>query len=62
VLAGIASSGRRVNERTLELVSTNNGKVTGTQELTVSPDFNVLTITARPTAASPPNVRVFDRK
>jgi hypothetical protein len=59
---GMASSGRRVNERTLELTNTINGKVTGTQELTVSPDLRVLTITARPTGASASNIRVFDRQ
>jgi len=62
VPGGMASSGRRVNERTLELTNKINGKVTGTQELTVSPDLRILTMTARPVGASTPNIRVFDRQ
>jgi len=62
VPGGMASSGRRVNERTLQLTNKINGKVTGTQELTVSPDLRILTITARPAGASAPNIGVFDRQ
>jgi hypothetical protein len=61
-LAGTASSGRRVSARTLALTSKMNGKVTGTQEITVSPDLELLTITARPAGEGTPNILVFDRE
>jgi hypothetical protein len=59
---GAATSGRRVNEGTLNLTSKIDGKVTGTQEMTVSPDRKTLTVTARPPGAGMPNVYVFDRE
>jgi hypothetical protein len=62
VVGGSASSGRRVNERTVELTNKIDGKVTGTQEITVSPDLQILTITARPTGAGTPNILVFERE
>jgi hypothetical protein len=62
VVGGAASSGRRMNERTMQLTNKINGKVTGTQEITVSPDLKILTITARPPGAGMPNILVFDRE
>jgi hypothetical protein len=34
---GSASSGRRVNERTLEMTDKKNGKIIGTQQIKLSP-------------------------
>jgi hypothetical protein len=62
VVTGSASSGGRLNARTLELTDKINGKVTGTQEITVSPDLKLLTMTTRPPSAGTPNILVFDRE
>jgi hypothetical protein len=59
---GGTASGRRVNARTLELTSKINGKVTGTQEIAVSPDLKVLTFTARPASGGTPSIFVFDKE
>lgn len=60
--AGAATSGRRVNARTLELTNKMNGKATGTQEFAVSPDLKILTVTARPPGGGTPNILIFDRE
>ena len=56
------SSARRVNERTIELTNKAGGKVTGTQEFSVSEDGKTLTMTGRGQGSSESNVMVFDRE
>lgn len=60
--AGSTSSGRRVNESTLELTGKINERITGIQQIQVSPDSKTLTITMRPSGQSKPNIFVFDRE
>lgn len=57
-----ASSGRRVNERTLELTDKVKGKVIDTQQLKLSRDSKTLTVTVRPVGQSAPNILVFERE
>ncbi len=60
---GAASSGRRVNERSLEISDKYKGKITGTREIQLSPDFKTLTMTLRlPGQNRPKSVFVFDRE
>ena len=59
--AGTVSSGRRVNERTLELTDKIKDKVVDTRRIELSPDLKTLTMTVRPEGQSSPNVLVFDR-
>ena len=59
---GAASSGRRVNERTLEIADKMEGKVGETREMTLSPDLKTLTVTVHPAGGSKPNIFVFDRE
>jgi hypothetical protein len=59
---GSMHSGRRVNERTLEVTNKRNGKVTATQQISLSPDLKTLTMTVRPVGRSKPNILVFDRE
>lgn len=62
VLDGSASSGHRVDERTLELTDKIKDKVTDTREITLSPDLKTLTMTVKPVGQTNPNVLVFDRE
>jgi hypothetical protein len=62
VAPGSTSSGRRVNERTLEETEKTKGKVTQTVQLGLSPDLKILTMTAHPMGQSRPNILVFDRE
>jgi hypothetical protein len=62
VSPGSASSGRRVNERTLELTDKINDRVTDTQRIELSPDDKTLIITMQPSGQSKPSVFVFDRE
>jgi hypothetical protein len=62
VPSGSTSSGRRVNERTLELTDKINDRVTDTQRIELSPDDKTLIITMQPSGQSKPNVFVFDRE
>jgi hypothetical protein len=62
VAPGSASSGRRVNERTLELSDKIKGRITDAQRIEVSPDLKTMTITMHPSGQSKPNVFVFDRE
>jgi hypothetical protein len=39
-----------------------DGKVAGTEEIKISPDHNVLTITIQPVGQTRPEIRVFDRE
>lgn len=59
---GSVSSGRRVNERTLQLTDKVSGKTRGTAQMEVSPDLKTLTRTAYPAGKSKPNIFVFDRE
>jgi hypothetical protein len=62
VVPGSTSSGRRVNERTLEMADKINGKITDTQHIELSPDLKTLTMTVQPVGQSKPNILVFDRE
>ena len=59
---GSASSGRRVNERTLEITDKIQGKVKDTRGIELSPDLKILTMTVHPVGQSKPNILVFDRE
>jgi DNA-directed RNA polymerase subunit E'/Rpb7 len=56
------SSGRRVNERTLELTDKIKGRITDTQRIELSPDLKTITITMNPAGQSKPNIFMFDRE
>jgi hypothetical protein len=58
---GATSSIQRRDERTLVLTDKTNGKVSATQEISVSPDLKTLTITVDP-GRDKPIVKVFERK
>jgi len=59
---GTAYSGRRVNERSLEITYKSKGKITGTCQTELSPDLNTLTMTERLVGQSrPKSILVFDR-
>jgi hypothetical protein len=59
---GTASSGRRVNERSLEITYKSKGKITGISQVELSPDLKTLTMTERPVGQSrPKSILVFDR-
>jgi hypothetical protein len=62
VAPGSASSGRRVNERTLEITDKKNGKTISTQKIEISLDLKTLTMTVQPAGRSKPNILVFDRE
>src|SRR5215467_3046765 len=62
VKAKFASSMRRVDERTLAVTDKVNGKVAGTEEIKISPDHNVLTMTIQSAGQTKPEIRVFDRE
>jgi hypothetical protein len=53
---------RRVNDLTLEMTDKVNGKISNTQQITLSPDLKSLTITVRPGGSSEPKILVFDRQ
>jgi hypothetical protein len=62
VPAGTVSSGRRVNERTLEMTDKLAGKVVDTRRIELSSDFKTMTMTVSPVGQSKPNIFVFDRE
>jgi hypothetical protein len=62
LLPGSASSGRRVNGRSLELTDKIKGKVTHTEEVNLSLDLKTLTTTVHPAGQSKPNILVFTRE
>ena len=62
VAPGSASSGRRVDERTLEITDKKNGKTIATQKIEISLDLKTLTMTMQPVGRSKPNILVFDRE
>jgi hypothetical protein len=61
--AGSASSGRRVNERSLELTDKFQGKITETRRIELSTDLKTLTMSMLPAGESKPkNILVFERE
>jgi hypothetical protein len=59
---GTAHSGRRVNERSLEITNKSKGKITGTLQVELSTDLKTLTMTERQVDQSrPKSILVFDR-
>ncbi len=61
--AGAASSGARVNERSLEITDKSKGKITGTRQIELSPDRRTLTMTVRLMGQNrPKSILVFDRE
>ena len=60
---GSAYSGRRVNERSLEITEKFKGKITGTRQIELSKDLKTLTVTVRLVGQSrPQSVLVYDRE
>jgi hypothetical protein len=53
---------RRINTRTLEITRKSNGKITQTEEYTVSSDLKTLTRTVRVMGESQPLITVFERQ
>ncbi len=63
VAPGSASSGRRVNGRSLEITDKFQGKITDTRQIELSTNLKTLTITVRIVGQSKPSdVLVFDRE
>jgi hypothetical protein len=62
VKAKFASSISRVDALTLEMTEKFNGKLADTEEIRLSPDHDILTITIRSVGQSRPEIRVFDRE
>jgi hypothetical protein len=62
VTPGASSSGRRVNERVLEMTGKVKGKIMSTQQVEVSPDGKTLTMTVHAAGRTKPNILVFDRE
>ena len=61
--AGSASSGRRVNDRSLEITDKFQGKITATRQIELSPDHKSLTITVQLVGQNrPKSILVFDRE
>jgi hypothetical protein len=59
---GFVSSGRRVNERTLEMTDKIQSKVRDVQQIRLSPDGKTLIMSVQPVGRSKPNILVFDRE
>ncbi len=59
---GGASSGLRVNERTLEATHKIKGKVTEVRHIELSPDLKTLTMTVHAAGQRKPNILVFSRE
>jgi hypothetical protein len=60
---GTAYSGRRVNERSLEITYKLKGKITGTRQIELSTDLKTLTMTERLVGQSrPKSILVFNRE
>ena len=62
VKAKFASSLRRVDDHTLAVSDKINGKLAGTEEIKLSPDHKVLTMTIQSVGQTRPEIRVFDRE
>jgi hypothetical protein len=60
---GSAYSGRRVNERSLEITEKSKGKITGTRQIELSKDLKTLTVTVHLVGQSrPQSILVYDRE
>ena len=60
---GATYSGRRVNERRLEITDKSNGEVTGVRQIELSADLKALTVTERLVGQNrPKSILVFDRE
>jgi len=60
---GSAYSGRRVNERSLEITEKSKGKITGTRQIELSRDLKTLTVTVRLGGQNrPQSIFVYDRE
>lgn len=59
---GSASSGHRVDDRTIEVTDKIKDKVLETRRIELSPDLKTLTMTVQPVGQSKPNILVFDRE
>jgi hypothetical protein len=60
---GSAFSGRRVNQRSLEITDKSKGKITGTRQIELSTDLKTLTMTVRLVGQNrPKSILVFDRE
>ena len=60
---GTAYSGRRLNERSLEVTEKFKGKTTGTRQIKLSTDLKTLTVTLRLVGQSrPQSILVYDRE
>jgi hypothetical protein len=59
---GTSSSIRRLDKRTLVITDKTDGKVTDTEEIGLSADLRVLTLTVHVPGRDKPNVMVFERK
>lgn len=57
-----ATSAERVNERTIKLTDKYKGKISDTQEITVSEDGKTLTMTVHVPGRSEPDVLVFEKE
>jgi hypothetical protein len=60
--SGSASSGRRVNERSLEITDKIKGKITDTRQIELSADLKTLTMTVLVGQNRPKMILVFDRE
>jgi hypothetical protein len=57
------ASGRRLSEHTLEIEKKSKGKITGTQQIKLSPDSKTLTLTVYTAGRNDPNnILVFERQ
>jgi hypothetical protein len=57
------ASGRRVDEQTLEITKKSKGKITGTQQIKLSSDRNMLTLAVYTAGRNEPgNILVFERQ
>jgi hypothetical protein len=60
---GTSSSGRRVNERSLEITEKSNGEIIGVRHIALSNDLNTLTVTMQLVGQHmPQSVLVYDRQ
>jgi hypothetical protein len=62
VMAGSASTARRVNEDTLEMTDKLNGKITDTRLIQLSADLKTLTMTVHVPSRRHPDILVFEQQ
>jgi hypothetical protein len=60
--SGYGTSGKRLNDQSVELTDKINGKVLDTQQVEASPDGKTLTITTQIPGRRKPNIQVFERE